>query len=192
MAEQEIVPVTLVTGFLEGGKTTAVRKILERGFGDFKGKTILIDCEEEGIETYDPELLRRRNAVLFDIDGPFLLNAGYFRMMDEAYHPGQVIIEYGGMFRVSYLDGISLPERWKIIRQITIFDGGVFAKYLEHLKPNIEDMIKYSNIILFNRCEEKSGRGNEADRSAWREYLLSKNPKAEIVFENIHGKVIQS
>ncbi|MCI1723660.1 MAG: hypothetical protein LKM41_12945 [Lachnospiraceae bacterium] len=183
-------PVTLVTGFLEGGKTTAVKKILERGFGDFTGKTILIDCEEEGIETYDPDLLRRRNVTLIDIDGPFHLNKAYFKIMEEAYHPEQVIIEYGGMFRVSYLDGINLPKRWKIVRQLTVFDGGVFAKYLENLKPSIEDMIKYSNIILFNRCEEKPGRGNEADRISWKEYLHSKNPKAEIVFEDTKGKVV--
>ena len=185
-------PVTLVTGFLESGKTTAVKKILERGFGDYTGKTVLIDCEEESIETYDADLLRRRNVMLINLDGPFAITAAYLKILDESVRPDQVIIEYGGMFRVSYLDGIALPERWKIVRQLTIFDGGVFAKYLEHLKPNIEDMIKYSNIILFNRCEEKPGHGNESDRRAWKEYLAAKNPKAEIVFENTEGKVLSA
>ena len=76
-------PVTLVTGFLESGKTTAVRKILERGFGGFKGRTILIDCEEESIEKYDQKLLDKRNAVLIDLDGPFSLNETYFKIMDQ-------------------------------------------------------------------------------------------------------------
>lgn len=180
-------PVTLVTGFLEGGKTTAVRSILERGFGGLSGRTIVIDCEEEGIEAYHPEVLEKRNAVLIHLDGPFALNEAYFKIMEESYHPSQVFIEYGGMFRVSYLDGIRLPDRWKIVRQLSVFDGGVFAVYLQNLKPNIEDMIKYSNLIMFNRCEDQPGKGDASDRAAWKKYLLGVNPKAEIIYTDNKG-----
>ncbi|HUM82772.1 MAG TPA: GTP-binding protein [Lachnospiraceae bacterium] len=184
------IPVTLVTGFLESGKTTAVKKILERGFGDFSGNTILIDCEEEGGETYDGGLLASRKVTLIDLDGPFLINADYLKSLDESLHPSQVFIEYGGMFKVSYLDGIALPEGWSIVRQLTVFDGGVFDIYLKNLKDNIADMVKYSNLILFNRCADTPGKGTENDRIRWAALLHKMNPKAEIVFEGEDGRMI--
>ncbi len=186
-----LVPVTLVTGFLEGGKTTAVKKILERGFGGLSGKIILIDCEEEGEEFYGQELLKKRNVTLIDLDGPFALNSAYFQSLEDAWHPSQVFIEYGGMFRVSYLDGIVLPANWKIMRQLTVFDGGVFALYLKNLKDNIADMVKYSNLVMFNRCLDAPGKGNQDDRRRWAELLHETNPQAEIVFEYEDGHVIR-
>lgn len=177
------VPVTLVTGFLESGKTTALKGILERGFGDFSGVTLLIDSEEESIETYDTEVLKKRNVVLVDIDGPFLLTHEYLSKLDEQYHPVQVFLEYNGLASVRYLDKLKWPQGWAIARQMTVFDAGVFALYEKRLSTNIRDMVKNTTVILFNRTEDVPGKGTEADRKEWNDYLHGINPDAAIFYE---------
>ena len=183
-------PITLVTGFLEGGKTTAIRSILERGLGDYTGRTLLIDTEEDGIEIYPPELLRARNVTFFDLDGAFSLTEETLRQMESKVRPSQVLIEYGGMFSVSYFDGLKLPERWEIARQMSVFDGSVLLKYMDHLRGNIEDMVRDSDVILLNRCEEVRGKGCADDREYFREYFARVAPQAKIVFEDLNGNII--
>ena len=52
------VPVYLFTGFLESGKTTCIREIIEEGNFD-DGKRSLLILTEEGEEELDELLLKR-------------------------------------------------------------------------------------------------------------------------------------
>ena len=59
--------VYIVAGFLESGKTRFMQEMLaDEGFSVGE-RTLLLVCEE-GIEEYDPELLRRTNTVMVTID----------------------------------------------------------------------------------------------------------------------------
>ncbi len=53
------VPVYLIAGFLEGGKTNFINGILEDGFAR-EDATLLLCCEE-GIEEYDPRFSAQRH-----------------------------------------------------------------------------------------------------------------------------------
>lgn len=183
--EKRIVPITLVTGFLESGKTTAISKILEQGFGNFEGTTLLIDAEEEGEEHYDPELLRARGVVLVDADNPLLITESYFQELEYAYHPDQIIIEYSGMFRVSHLDSLKLPRGWEIVRQMTILDGSVFHIYLESAGAQFEDMVKRSGLVLFNRCPR-----DRKKLKHFKQHVLAVNRTAQVIFEDEEGDII--
>lgn len=182
---ERTVPITLVTGFLENGKTTAITRILEQGFGGFAGTTLLIDAEEEGEEHYAPELLKMRGVVLLDADNPALITANYLEALEKAYRPVQVFIEYNGLFRVSYLDSLALPEGWRIVRQMTILDGSVFHIYLETARAQFEDMIKRTGLVMFNRCPKDMNRLRH-----FRQQVEAVNPEAEIIFEDEEGKMI--
>ena len=56
-------PVYLVTGFLESGKTSLIKSMLEDENFSSGERTLIIMCEE-GIEELDKQLLRKSNAVL--------------------------------------------------------------------------------------------------------------------------------
>lgn len=183
--EKRKVPITLVTGFLESGKTTAISRILEQGFGNFKGTTLLIDAEEEGEEHYDPALLKSRGVVLLDADNPLLITASYLQALENAYHPNQVMIEYNGLFRVSHLDSLKLPEGWEIVRQMTILDGSVFHIYLESAKAQFEDMVKRTGLVLFNRCPR-----DRKTLKHFKAHVLAVNDTAEVIFEDEEGNII--
>lgn len=179
------VPITLVTGFLESGKTTAIMQIMEQGFGDFKGGTLLIDVEEKGEAAYDQELLRRRNVVCVEADDPGLLTADYFQSLADAYAPEQVFIEYNGTFKVNYLERLTLPKGWGIVRQMTILDGSVFHIYRKHQKEQFRDMTAGADVVLFNRCEP------DLDQlKIFATDVRSVNKTAQVVFEDKEGKII--
>ena len=55
------VPIYLITGFLESGKTSFIKDLLtDEGFTD--GERTLLICCEEGIEEYEEELLKKSNT----------------------------------------------------------------------------------------------------------------------------------
>lgn len=180
---QPSVSVTLVTGFLECGKTTAIKSILDRGFGDFTGKTILIDTEEEAFETYDPQVLLARNVKLVDLDGPFACTREWFEELNKKEAPDQVIIEWNGLANVRYLDQLKWPEGWQIVRQLTVFDASCFGIYFKNLKSNIRDMVQNTTIVLFNRTDPGTpGKGTSEDQKEWTDYIHHVNPRAAVVF----------
>ena len=73
------VPVYLITGFLESGKTTFLQGVL--GDPDFSQgeRTLLIVCEE-GIEEYDKKILSSANAnatmVTVEMPAEMVLSVG--------------------------------------------------------------------------------------------------------------------
>ena len=61
--EETRVPVYLITGFLESGKTSFLSFTLQQDYFQIDGKTLLILCEE-GEEEYDEEALKQSNTVV--------------------------------------------------------------------------------------------------------------------------------
>lgn len=54
--DDDIMPLFLINGFLEAGKTEFLRFTMEQEYFQTEGKTLLIVCEEGDTE-YDEELL---------------------------------------------------------------------------------------------------------------------------------------
>ena len=65
--EEIKVPIYLITGFLESGKTSFLSFTLQQDYFQVEGKTLLILCEE-GEEEYDEEALKKSNTVVEVID----------------------------------------------------------------------------------------------------------------------------
>lgn len=66
-AEEYKTPIYLVTGFLESGKTSLIKNMLEDEDFSAGERTLLIVCEE-GEEEYDAKLLRKANTVLQEVE----------------------------------------------------------------------------------------------------------------------------
>ena len=56
MIDDEVMPLFLINGFLEAGKTQFLQFTMEQEYFQAEGKTLLIVCEE-GATEYDPDLL---------------------------------------------------------------------------------------------------------------------------------------
>ena len=102
------VPIYLMTGFLESGKTSFLSFTIQQDYFHTDGKTLLILCEE-GEEEYDPAILEANNTVVEVIENEEDFTTDRLVAMDILHQPERVIIEYNGMWLVSNFEKMQLP-----------------------------------------------------------------------------------
>ena len=83
------IPVYLVVGFLDGGKTNFINGILEDGFAK-KDRTLLLRCEE-GDEEYNEKFLK--NVTVVPVEDQEALTCSFLKECEKKYRPRQVLIE---------------------------------------------------------------------------------------------------
>ena len=100
---RRFVPVYLITGFLESGKTSFIKDtLLDPGFTDNE-VTLLISCEE-GEEEYDKDFLKKARCRLLQLDDPSDLNPELLQSAAEKTDPDRVVIEYNGMWDLRLIE----------------------------------------------------------------------------------------
>ena len=94
MDENEIeVPIYLITGFLESGKTSFLNFTIAQDYFQIDGPTLLINTEE-GEEEYDEKELLKYNTVIETIDEQEQFSYETLRAFQRKYSPERVIIEF--------------------------------------------------------------------------------------------------
>lgn len=177
--EDDFMPVFLINGFLESGKTQFLQFTMEQDYFKADGKTLLIVCEE-GETEYDSELLSKYNTEAVFIESVEEMTPDRLVELELLYNPERVLIEWNGMWN---LDQLKLPEDWNVFQQITLIDMSTFDLYSANMKPLLYAMVRESELVICNRCD-----GIE-DLSAYRRTLKSMCLKGEIVFEDSDGEV---
>jgi len=175
-------PVYLVTGFLEGGKSAFLEYTIGQDYFEIIGRTLLILCEEGEVE-YDAALLKRTHTVVETLEEQEDLSTDSLEYMKKKHRPVRVLIEYNGMWPVSQIEEMKMPKGWGIVQQITAVDASCFQVYMNNLKPLFVEMIKNTDLVIFNRCT------NELPLAGFRRSVKVVNPRAEILFENESGHV---
>ena len=173
------IPVYLFMGFLEAGKTTFIQETLEEDYFNDGERTLLFACEE-GMEEYDEELLKRTNTTLVYVEDQEDFNTEFLTSKLLEHYPDRVIIEYNGMWKFRDL---RLPWHWKVEQQITTIDASTFPMYFTNMKSMVSDMIRKSEMIIFNRCD-----GIE-DLNTYKRNVKALNQTAEIIFEDQDGEI---
>lgn len=177
--EDDFMPVFLIDGFLESGKTRFLQFTMEQDYFKAEGKTLLIVCEE-GETEYSDELLKRTKTAAIYIDSLEELNQEKLLELELLYNPERVLIEWNGMWN---LDDLKLPDDWKVYQQITLIDMSTFDLYAANMKSLLYSMVRNSEMIICNRCD-----GIE-DLSGYRRTLKAMCPRGEIVFEDSEGEI---
>lgn len=180
--EDTRVLVYLMTGFLESGKTQFLKFTLEQEYFQIDEPTVLV-LLEEGIEEYDEQVLKDTDTHLEIIENQEELTAEWLLKIEERYHPGRVIFECNGMWPVSAIEAVPLPDGWGIVQKLTTVDAGTFQVFMNNMKPLFVEMVKDADLVLFNRCEE------DTPMAAFRRSVKVVNASAEIVFENEEGEI---
>lgn len=174
-------PVYIVNGFLESGKTEFICYTLAQPYFQVKGKTLLLVCEE-GEEEYDEELLTESKTIMEVIEEEADFNADHLLELEKKYKPERIVIEYNGMWNFK---NMKLPWHWKVEQQITTIDASTFAMYFTNMKSLLAEMLRKSEMIIFNRCD-----GVE-DLALYKRNVKAINQQAEIIFEDSEGEVNQ-
>ena len=172
-------PVYIINGFLESGKTEFINFTLDQSYFQISGKTLLLLCEEGEVE-YDPYVLKRSNTVVEVIDEEADFTVEKMVELEKKHHPERIIIEYNGMWKFRDL---RLPWHWRVEQQITTIDASTFPVYFTNMKSMVADMLRKSEMIIFNRCD---GIG---DLNVYKRNVKALNPAADIIFEDSSGEI---
>lgn len=167
-------PIYLVNGFLDSGKTSFINGILDDGFAHDK-KTLLIRCEEGETELSAQSLY---NVTVVDVDAYEDLNPQYFQILAKTHHPEQVIIEWNGMWPMVQLCNELLPQNWLVYQVMIFIDATTFEMYTRNMGQMMMEKIINADLIVFNRCDAEN---KAALRSR---NLRMVNRRAEIFLES--------
>ena len=106
---RRFVPVYLITGFLESGKTTLGLTILGNERFTNGGKVLVICCED-GEKEWDEESLKKNKGVLVMLDEEEELTPARLQQLEDEHKPTCVILEYNSMWGIDKLDSLRFPR----------------------------------------------------------------------------------
>lgn len=181
MNELKQIPVFVINGFLEAGKTQFTKFTMQQDYFITNGKTLLIVCEE-GEEEYDKEMLEKYNTVAIYIEDLEELSLDKLRKLDKEYKPERVIIEWNGIW---LQDKLVIPSEWFINQMVSIFDTSTMDLYFKNMKAFMGPMLKYTELIICNRADDIE----EEILAKYHLSLRAMAANAEIVFEGKDGEI---
>lgn len=173
-------PVYMINGFLESGKTEFISFTLAQPYFQIKGKTLLLLCEE-GENEYDGELLKRSRTEIELIEEEADFDPSHLTELEKKHRPERIIVEFNGMWNYK---NVRLPWYWKIEQQITTIDGSTFPMYYTNMRSLLAEMIRKSEMIIFNRCDDVRDELNTYKRN-----IKAVNPSADVIFEDSNGEI---
>ena len=171
------IPVYLIAGFLDAGKTNFINGILEDGFAR-QDRTLLLCCEE-GEEEYNPRALD--NVTVITIEEEEELKCSYLKELEKKYRPQQVLIEYNGMWQMERLYREVLPANWVLYQIMTMVEASTFDLYAKNMGQLMMEKITNADMLVFNRCTP------ELRDSLRKRNLRMVNRRADIFLENVDG-----
>ncbi len=181
--EDDMIPVFLINGFLEAGKTKFLQFTMSQEYFRTEGKTLLIVCEEGDTE-YDEELLKETGTTAVYLEDFRQMTPDYLTELELLNNPERVLIEWNGMWNQ---DELKLPKDWAIYQQITILDGSTLNLYLANMKPLLRAMLRGSELVICNRCD---GVSDEV-LTAYRRTIRAMCQKGQLVLEDEEGEIQQ-
>lgn len=202
----EGIPVFLINGFLESGKTGFIQYTMNQDYFQTKGNTLLLLCEE-GEKEYDPVELAKLNTTPIYMNDIRDFQAHKLKELAEKYHPERVLIEWNGMWNQDDLYNgpmseavlaeqqnrepkyqVSMPKDWFIYQVITLVDGSTLKMYLSNMRSFLGQMLRNSELCIVNRCDNLS---NE-EMVDYRRKLRAMGQNAMIMMEDKNGEIPQS
>ncbi|MBP5309052.1 MAG: GTPase [Lachnospiraceae bacterium] len=173
------IPVYMINGFLESGKTDFISFTISQDYFRTGERTLLVLCEE-GEQEYDPKTLKRTNTILEVIEDEEDFTVDALNYLVNKDKVSRVIIEYNGMWKHK---DIKLPENWVVEQQITLIDASTFPMYYTNMRSMVADMVRGSEMIIFNRCDGVNDLAN------FKRNVKAVNPQADIIFEGKDGEI---
>lgn len=180
--EEYRVPIYLISGFLEGGKTTFLNFTLQQDYFSINGKTLVILCEE-GEEEYERKALAMKNTVIEVIESKEDLTLERLEALEIIHQPERVVIEFNGMWLVSEFEQMKKPDGWGIEQEIVCVDASTYQVYMANMKSLFMDMVRNADMVIFNRCKD----GDPLPQ--YRRGIKVANQSCEVIFENEDGEM---
>lgn len=183
MYEDDIrVPVYVINGFLESGKTTFLNSTLRQDYFMIPERTVLLACEK-GEREYKPHVLEEFNTVYAEITDQALFNKTELTKLDRELVPQRVLLEYNSLWGTQALRDMELPDGWGIVQEIVIADASTFQLYMNNMKSFFVEMVREADMVVFNRSTKDLPLAN------FRRSIKVVNPGCQVLFEDLAGNM---
>lgn len=169
----------LVNGFLDGGKTSFIQKMLETPNFNTGKKTLLLVCEE-GEEEYSPDRFCVTDIEIECIENESEFTCSKLENLANATGAERIICEYNGMWQTNTFYS-QLPEGWIVFQSFFIADSSTIVSYNENMRQMTYDKLKNHPFAVFNRIMP----GN--DCMPYHKMIRTISSKARIVYEFADG-----
>lgn len=166
------VPVFIINGFLESGKTTFIINAILRDPNIQRERVLIVSCEE-GEAEYD---MLPDNVTVYWVEEKEELAGDVFTELQDMYAPTYVIIEYNGIWGMRDLYDAKIPHTWALAQQITVIDATTFEGYFLNMKSLFADMLRSSTRVFVNRCTP------EDDFRLYKNSIKGCAPRADIAY----------
>lgn len=145
MPVNQIIPIYIVAGFLDSGKTTLIHNMIDDESFSRGQKTLLVVCED-GEEEYDAEKLAKQKVTLHMVDSVEDMTPSLFVDLNKQYKPERVIIEYNNTFTFAKLDTMQLPPKWELVQVIDMVDATTFDSYMNNMRQLMTDPMQNADL----------------------------------------------
>lgn len=179
----EQLPVFVINGFLEAGKTQFMKFTMQQEYFKTEGNTLLIVCEE-GDEEYDEKLLSSTHTTIKYIEDIKDFTIQNMERFTKDVNPERILIEWNGLWEQ---DKLEIPDIWFINQMITIYDTSTLDLYIKNkdLKAYMGKMLINSELVICNRADNI----DEYILSTYHLQIKAMAPNAEIIFEGEEGEI---
>ncbi|MBQ6655187.1 MAG: hypothetical protein IJM79_06675 [Erysipelotrichaceae bacterium] len=145
------VPVYLITGFLEAGKTRFIIDTLHDPSFNDGSPTLIIVCEQGEIE-YEPDEKYMDSCHLEYLTSEADLTAEKLTELEDRYQATQILIEYNGMWLLQSLFD-NKPDHWLIYQSMMFIDSTTYEAYNQMFRNLMVDKINNTELVIFNRVD---------------------------------------
>ena len=132
------IPVYMIVGFLDSGKTQFINGILEEGFARGE-RTLLLSCEE-GEGSYEKAALD--NVTVVTAEDLEELTPAYLTSLEKRYKADQILVEYNGMWSMEEFCTKRLPKNWTLYQVMCLVDATTFSLYTQNMGQMMMEKIK--------------------------------------------------
>jgi len=175
------IPVYLITGFLEAGKTLFIQETLAGQAMAPEGNTLLLVCEE-GIEEYDPSAFTTPNVYFEQIENESDLSPELLSSLAKKHNASFVMLEYNGMWQISNLYN-NLPDNWFVHQELFICDSNTIENYNKNMRSLVVDKLQSCDLVAFNRVTA------DTDRMPLHKLVRGVSRNTNIVYDMIDGSI---
>jgi len=175
-------PIYLITGFLESGKTRFTQEMLADKEFNTGEKTLLLICEE-GIEEYEPELFWGKNVRIETVENEEDLTNELIVKLLKAHPYDRMIVEWNGMWPLQkFYD--AMPDGAFINDQVMMVDATTFENYNNNMRQLTVGMLTDAAFVLFNRCTDAH------DTELFHKIVRVSNRSCQICYEYTDGRQV--
>lgn len=176
-----IKPVYIFSGFLDSGKTTAIKGTLYNPRFN-EGEATLVICFEQGDVEYDKKFLEMTNTQVIYLDSIKDLTIDKQKQIDKQYKFERVFLELNGMEDDNILYDTGFNSNWEIAQTLTTIDASKFTIHMNNMRQFMYNHVVNAEMVIMNRADD-------VDKRFLRNNIKSINQYIEIIYEDKEGNV---